>query len=56
MDRMGKDIIKAINEAYKLKIPTDEETAQEMGDLVDVVIKEHNYGLCDNCDRRIQAC
>ncbi|MBA7486581.1 hypothetical protein ES707_22142 [subsurface metagenome] len=56
IDEMGKTIIEDINESFKVKIPLNEQTSKEMGELVDIIVTEHAYGLCDNCDRRISAC
>ncbi len=52
MDEMGKELIEAINEAFKVTIPLTDENAKGISDVVDCVIKEHDYGYCDSCDGR----
>lgn len=53
MDKMGAALIEAINRNFKTKIELSEENAASLSDLVNDIIIEHDYGYCDNCDRRV---
>lgn len=53
MDKLGQELIEAINKVFGTKIPITEENAKTVSQLFGDIAQESDYGYCPDCDERM---
>ncbi len=52
MNRLGEELIKAINKTLVINIEINEETTNKIDSAVSDIITEFDFGYCPDCEER----